>query len=64
MPALWSWVTFAVDQTNVESMPERMRLRRLQSVSRMDFMVDNVSEDLMVAFAMHPGLREVFDLPW
>merc|ERR1711971_36059 len=64
VPALWSWVTFVVDQTNMESMPERMRLSRLRNVSKIEISAKNVSEDLMVAIAMHPRLREVETYPW
>ena len=56
-PGLWSWVTFHA--WNNEAVLEQMRLPRLQKVSRLNITAQNVSEELMEAVAMHPGLKKV-----
>ena len=56
-PGLWSWVTFHA--WNNEAVLEQMGLPRLQNVSRLNITAQNVSEELMEAVAVHPGLRKV-----
>ena len=58
-PRLWSWVSFTVNQTNLESMPHRMRLRRLQNVSRLSIKAPSLSEELIEAVSLHLGLKKV-----
>ena len=58
-PTLWTWVTFTVDRINTESMPEQMSLKRLQYVRKLDIRAQMVSEELMEAVAIHPGLKRV-----
>ena len=59
VPGLWSWATFTVDRINMGSMPELMSLKRLQCVTKLDIRAQMVSEELMEAVAIHPGLRRV-----
>ena len=56
-PGLWSWVTF--NALNNEAVLEKMRLPRLQNVSTLNITAQNVSEELMEAVAIHPGLKKV-----
>ena len=56
-PGLWSWVTFHVWSN--EAVLEQMRLPRLQNVSILNITAQNVSEELMEAAVIHPGLKKV-----
>ena len=60
-PDLWNWVAFKVCQENMESMPERLQQPRMKKVKEMKMNPCNttVSNDFMVALAMHSGLRAV-----
>ena len=59
-PGLWSWVTFTADSINMESMAEKMGLRRLQCVTKLEIRHRTmVCEGLMQAVAIHPGLKTI-----
>ena len=58
-PGLWTWVTFTVDRINMESMPEQMSLKRLQCVTKLDIKAQMVSDELMEAVTIHPGLKRI-----